>query len=76
MLTDVGTCSNATVALNADIEALTAAKESLASVPLEVVFESVVGILGLVRVWVAVCSVSRTNLDDAPRTSSYTTMHW
>ena len=50
MLTDVRTCSMTTAALNADIETLTAVKGSLASVPLEAAFESVVSILGLARV--------------------------
>ena len=70
MLTDVRTCSMTTAALNADIETLTVVKGSLASVPLEAAFESVVNILGLVRVCAAFCSLSRTSLDDAPRTSS------
>ena len=50
MLTSVGTGSTTSAALNADIEALTAAINSLGDVPLMVAFESVVGILGLVRV--------------------------
>ena len=70
MLTDVGTRSKATAALNADIGSITAVKDDLASAPLEAAFESVVSILGLVRVWVAFCSLSGTFLDDAPRMSS------
>ena len=70
MLTDVGTRSKATAALNTDIETLRAAKGDLGSAPLETSFESVVSILGLVRVWVAFCFLSGTFLDDVPRTSS------
>jgi len=42
--------SEATTALNAGIESLTAAKDALEIVPVRVVFESVIGILGLIRV--------------------------
>ena len=40
----------ATAALNADIETLTAAKDTLETIPVKVLFESVIVILGLVRV--------------------------
>ena len=42
--------SEAAAALNAGIESLTVAKDAIEIIPIRVVFESVIGILGLVRV--------------------------
>jgi len=42
--------SEAAAALDAGIESLTAAKDAIEIIPIRVVFESVIGILGLVRV--------------------------
>jgi hypothetical protein len=46
----VGSRSTTTAVLNADIETLTAAKDTLKIIPVKVVFESVIVILTLVRV--------------------------
>ena len=68
MPTGVGTHSTTIAALAADIEALTAAKDDIRVAHLKEVFESVIDILGLVRVRVPFCSLFRTPLDDALRT--------
>ena len=70
----VETHSTTTAALNADIETLTAAKDSIEIAPLKVAFESVIDVLGLVRVRVSFCPFSRTPIDDAPRTRWQTTI--
>ena len=70
----VETHSTATAALNADIQTLTAAKDSIEIAPLKVAFESVIDILGLVKVRVSFYPFSRTPLDDAPRTRWQTTI--
>ena len=51
---NVGSHSAATATLNTDIGTLTAAKETLEIIPVQVLFESVIFILGLVRVRVTV----------------------
>ena len=47
---NVGSRSTTTVVLNADIETLTAIKDTLEIIPVKAVFESVIVILTLVRV--------------------------
>ena len=69
MLTSVGTGSTTSAALNADIETLTTAINSLGDVPLRVAFESVVGILGLVRVRALLRFLPCTPLNGTFRTS-------
>jgi hypothetical protein len=46
----VGSCSTTTSVLNADIDTLTATKNTLEIIPVKAVFESVILILTLVRV--------------------------
>lgn len=59
----------ATAALNADIGTLTAAKDALEIIPVKVLFESVIVILGLVRVRVTVLlPFFHSSLGDTVRT--------
>ena len=58
--TDVANHKAITAVLNADIETLTAFKDVVGSTPVKAVFESVIGILTLVRVrFLVLCSFSR-----------------
>ena len=70
----VETHSMTIAALNADIQTLTAAKDSIEIAPLKIAFGSVIDVLGLTRVRVSFCPFSRMPLDDAPRTRWQTTI--
>ena len=67
---NVGSHSTTTAALNADIETLTATKDTLETIPrVKAVFESVIGILALVRVRASVLfPFSHLLIGDATRT--------
>jgi len=66
---NVGSHSAATAALNADIATLTVAKDTLEIVPVKVLFESAIVILGLVRVGITVLlHFFYSFLDDTVRT--------
>jgi len=71
---NVGSHSEATPALNADIEILTVAKDTLEIIPVKALFESVIIILGLVRVMVIVLlPFFYSFLGDTVRTRWWTT---
>lgn len=50
MLRNIESHSEAAAALNAGLESFTAAKDALEIIPVRIVFELVIGILGLVTV--------------------------
>jgi hypothetical protein len=58
---DIGSHSATTAALNAGIETLIAAKDTLEIIPAKAVFESVIIILTLVRVRVPFCPLARVD---------------
>ena len=58
---NIGSHSATTAALNAGIETLIAAKDTLEIIPAKAVFESVIAILTLVRVRVPFCPLARVH---------------